>query len=74
MIKSWDFGIHCVLGSRLQESDQDLGFGYWFLFRIKIPRKLSRFGFWVLVSFWDQDYKKVIKIWDLGIEVFLRSR
>ena len=43
VIKILDLGIDLFLGprkySRLQESDQDLGFGYRFLFRIKITRK-----------------------------------
>ena len=78
VIKIWDLSIGFFLGSRLQESDQDLRFGYLFPFRIKIvisiTRKWSRFENWVLISFWDQDCKKVIKIWDLGIDFFSRSR
>ena len=35
----WDVGIDFFLRSRLQESNQDLGFGYRFLFRIKITYK-----------------------------------
>ena len=39
MIKFWDLGIDFFFGSRLQDSDADLGFGCRFLFRIKIIYK-----------------------------------
>ena len=48
--------------------------GIDFYLVIKITRKWSRFGIWVLVSFYDQDsnqdYMKVVKIWDFGIYFF----
>ena len=48
--------------------------GIDFYLVIKITKKWSRFGIWVLVSFYDQDsdqdYLKVVKIWDFGIYFF----
>ena len=70
--KIWDFGIDFFLGSRSQESDLDWRFGYWFLFRSQIIRLMIKI--WVWNSFQDRDYKKVIKIRDLGIGFFSESR
>ena len=78
VIKILDLGIDLYFGSRLQECDMDSGFGYCFILRIKIVIKItwkwSNFGIWVLVSIEDQDYMKVVKIWDYRFDFFLGSR